>query len=333
MNVKNSNKEKVNIIKDKALQGTDCYIFEIVSEKKPDYFSPIDLFNSRTEQYGSIYSQKGKTFVSLVLPRIVRGNNIQPFTLADDIDTARGKVHKTLVSFFGPDFRGELHSIECNITKEISGNATISEILNLLSHALLSDKKDNIKYIGPDSWCKLKEETHSTISKNIQGVLLKAYDKTEQMGKKICVYANTPILPDDVLRIEIVFKRRAIKKLFKNKLDIEDILTYESLLKVVKEYKRIFSAIIFDGHVMPYLKECERALLESLHETNKVETTIAKMHECIPDNEVLYRAIKQWNKDWMISDHALRDTRKYTKKYDLPQDIILTLNDFKKSCG
>lgn len=333
MKTENNKNRKTRIIKGRACQGTDCYIFEIVNAKKFPYSSPTYLSNKQGTRYGRVYSQRGKNFVELTLPHIVRCNNVQPFTLADNINAVRNEVYEDLISIFGTDFHSKVYCIECNITKGVSGNATASDVLNLLSHSLLSDKADNIKYVGPNRQCKLKEDNHTIICKKAHYYIIKAYNKTEQMKKKKCRNADTQILPNDVLRIEVILKGRTLEKLFGKKTDILDILTYESLLAIVREYKRIFSTVIVNSKIKPYLTGCKRALLKSMRETNSVEITIARMQECIPDSKVLYKAIKQLQDERMLSNHALRDTKRYIKKYNLPQDTILTLHDFKKSCG
>lgn len=325
---------KVRMTRSRSKQGTDCYTFEIAFHGELKNLPKQPLINDQGRKYGYVEVKEGKASVKLVLPNFVRCSNIQPFTLLDSIylEIIKNDCENQLKRLLGPDISSKIESIECNITQPVSGKATQSDVLNLLCHAFLTRIRDVQKYVGPNKSCPLKEETHTQIYKKQHYYTMKGYDKTEQQrvktGSKV-VDANEP----ELLRLEIIMVDRTIKKLFPFARSFSDILTEKSLIKIFREYKRIFYEDI-SVKVRNYLNSCVRHLVESLCHTESPIETIAKEREAIPDARVLQRALEKWMKTRKRApNNALRDARRYAAKYALPQDVILTLRDFKNSCG
>lgn len=319
------------LIKKKAKQGMDGCSFEIAfkSEDLKD-LQKQDLINESGRNYGSVEIKNGKVILAIILPKFIRENNVQPFTLMDSIylELIKNDVEEKLKQILGTTkLDNKCSSIEVNITQRVSGNATQENVLNLLSNALLSKKQDNLKYVGPSKKCRLKEETHTLIVKRSHYYLLKAYNKTEQMMK------SGIKIPDGILRIEIVMVERTLEKLFGNKTSFQDILTKDSLISVLREYKRIFIDEIIEDKVKKYLNSCKLMLLEFLCFSDSVVEVIAMNRELIPDKEVLRKAIRKFQRMKRVADHSRRDSELYAQKYDLPEDTILTLKEFKDSCG
>ena len=77
-----------------------------------------------------------------------------------------------------------------------------------------------------------------------------------------------------MLRIEIVLLGRTIDKLFGDKTSVYDILTEDSLIKVLYEYKRIYTNEIINKRVKPYLSQCKQRLVHSLLRTNSIIATV-----------------------------------------------------------
>jgi hypothetical protein len=320
------------LIKKKAKQGMDGCIFEIAfkSEDLKD-LQKQDLINESGRNYGNVEIKNGKVILALILPKFIRENNVQQFTLMDSIylELIKNDVEEKLKQILGTTKldNNKCSCIEVNITQRVSGNATQDNVLNLLSNALLSKKQDNLKYVGPSKKSRLKEETHTLIVKRSHYYLLKAYNKSEQMMK------SGIKIPDGMLRIEIVMVERTLEKLFGNKTSFQDILTKDSLISVLREYKRIFVDEIIEEKVKVYLDSCKLMLLESLCFSDSVVEVIAKNRELIPDKEVLRKAIKRFQRMKRVADHSKRDSELYSQKYGLPEDTILTLKEFKDSCG
>lgn len=196
------------MVKDKEKQGTDCYTFEVSFQGDLKNLPKQPLINEQGKKYGSVEVKEKKSTVSLVLPKFIRDNNIQPFTIMDSIclEMINCDCEKQLKQLLGFEIHSKVESIECNITQKVSGEATQSDVLNLLDHAFLTSERDNLKYVGAGKRCKYKEETHTVIVKRPHYYILKAYDKTEQQKKELKHQnQNSDTVPDGLLRIEIIY--------------------------------------------------------------------------------------------------------------------------------
>jgi hypothetical protein len=324
-------KKTTRLTKKKAKQGLDGCTFEI--KFKSDNLKDMqkqELINESGRNYASIEIKNGKIILAIILPKFIRENNVQPFTLMDSIylELIKNDVEDNLKHILGTTKLDNIcKSIEVNITQKVSGNATVSDVLNLLSNALLSKEQDNLKFVGPSKKYRLKEEIHTLIHRRNHYYCLKAYDKSEQMRK------SGIKVSDGLLRIEIIMIERTLVKLFGNKISFQDVLTKDSLVELLREYKRIFVDEIIEDKVKKYLNSCKLMLLESLCFSDSAVEVIAKNRELIPDKEVLRKAIKRFQRMKRIADHSGRDSELYTQKYDLPEDVILTLKEFRDSCG
>lgn len=271
----------------------------------------------------------------MILPQFVRDNNICPFTVVDSIclEIINYDCEKQLKQLLGVELHSKIKSIECNITQKVSGEATPSDVLNLLSHAFLTCERDNLKYVGAGKKCKYKEETHTLIAKRPHYYILKAYDKTEQQKMELKHQnKSSDSVPEGLLRIEIIMVERTLEKMFGNKMSFSDILTRDSLIEILREYKRIFCNEI-SVQIKQYLDSCVGLLVESLCDTESPTMTVARERELIPDKRVLRKAMQRWQRMRNVSDNSLRDSEYYAEKYGLPKDTILTIHDFKESCG
>lgn len=318
-------------------QGTDNYEFEVAFQSNLKDLPKQPLINAQGKRYGTVEVVSGKATVNLVLPEFVRDNNIQPFTLVDSIslEICRTNVEKQLKQILGNEITSKVKSIECNITQKVSGKATQSDVLNLLCHATLSTDSDNHKWVGASKGNRYKEVTRTITHTRQHYYVLKAYDKTREQevrNKQEC--KSNVSVPKGLLRIEIIMQDRIIKKLFGDKTSFSDILTKDSLIAIIQEYKRIFCDELIEHDVKTYLNGCMWKLLESLTETDNVADTIAKERELIPDICVLKKALyKYLNLRHKPTYNLARDAKAYAERYALPQDVILTLHDFKVSCG
>ncbi|WP_331553103.1 hypothetical protein [Acetobacterium sp.] len=320
----------------KAKQGLDGCAFEVVFQGELKNLPKQPLINEHGKKYGTVEAKDGKATVRLVLPRFIRDDNIQPFSIVDSImlEMIKSDCEKQLKQLFGSELNSTIKTIECNVTQKVSGNATQSDVLNLLNLSTLSTERDNIKYVGPSRYCSLKEETHTVIAKRLHYYIIKAYDKTQQqiMEKKE-KKQNSDAVPDGLLRIEIIMIERTLEKLFGGKTTFADILCKDALVSIIKEYQRIFCDEIIKEKIKPYLNKCTLLLIESLCETENIVKTIAKQRDLIVDAEVLKKSVRKWNVLRGRSDHLARDYQNIIDKYALPQDIIETFSEFKKSCG
>lgn len=329
---------KIRLDKNRAKQGLDTCEFELaLTGKNMKDLLQQPLFNAQGREYGSVEASKGKATITLNLPKFVRDNNIHPYSLTESIklEIIKNDCETQLKKIFGNNMNTQITKIEVNITQPVSGNATQSDVLNLLSHATLPyASKDNIKYVGANRKCELKEESHTVNITRKHYYFCKFYDKSQEIIDKRRKF-NLPVddVPRDLLRLEIVLVGRTLDKLFGTKKTLFDVLTQKNLIEIIREYKRIFCEELVDGMVKHYLNACVLKLVESLTDTENPIKTIAKERELIPDVEVLKKALHRYMKIRGKTDNSARDAKRYAEQYDLPVDCIMTIKDFKRSCG
>lgn len=329
---------KIRLDKSRARQGLDTCEFELaLTGKNMKDLLKQPLINAQGSEYGSVESSKGKATITLNLPKFVRDTNIYPYSLTESIklEIIKNDCEYELKRIFGNNMNTQITKIEVNITQPISGNATQSDVLNLLNHATLPyASKDNVKYVGPNRKCYLKEENHTVNVSRRHYYYCKFYDKTQEIiDKRRKFNLPTDDVPCGLLRMEIVLVERTLDKLFKNKKTLSDVLTQKNLIEVLREYKRIFCDELVDKMIKPYLSACVVKLVESLTDTENPIKTIAKERELIPDIEVFKKALRRYMKIRGKTDNSARDAKRYVEQYALPVDCIMTIKDFKRSCG
>lgn len=331
--------EKIRLTKKKAKQGLDNIEFELaLTGRDMKDLQKQSLINAQGFKYGSVEAKNGKALIQINLPKFVRRNNIEPYSIFESVslDMIRNDCIEQLGRLFNNCSNTQVNKIEVNITQKVSGNATVNDVLNLLCHATLSSEFDNVKYVGKNKQDleSFKEESHSVIIRKPHYWVCKCYNKTEQITKESIRY-NLPIdnIPQDLLRIEFVLVERTLKKLFKDKRTLSDVLLAKNIVEIFREYKRLFWNEIIEKSIKPYLKYCTQKLFETMIEMGSPIEVIARERELIPDARVLQRALKKYMKWKGVTNNSARDTRRYVKKFNLPVDCIMTITEFKKSCG
>lgn len=331
--------EKIRLTKKKAKQGLDNIEFELaLTGRDMKDLQKQSLINAQGFKYGSVEAKNGKALIQINLPKFVCGNNIEPYSIFESVslDMIRNDCIEQLGRLFNNCSNTQVNKIEVNITQQVSGNATVNDVLNVLCHATLSSEFDNVKYVGKNKQDleSFKEESHSVITRKPHYWVCKCYNKSEQITKERIKY-NLPLddIPQDLLRIEFVLVERTLKKLFKDKRTLSDVLLAKNIVEIFREYKRLFWNEIIEKSIKPYLKYCTQKLFETMIEMGSPIEVIARERELIPDARVLQRALKKYMKWKGVTNNSARDTRRYVKKFNLPVDCIMTITEFKKSCG
>lgn len=329
---------KVRLNKSRARQGLDTCEFELAltGQNMKDLLKQ-PLINAQGREYGSVEASRGKATIVLNLPKFVRDNNILPYSITESIklEIIKNDCEYQLKQIFGNNMNTQITKIEVNVTQPVSGNATQSDVQSLFRHAALPYASGDISvFVGSNRKCSLKDEDHSTRIPRKHYWYAKIYDKTQDiMDKKKKFNLPADNIPQGLLRIEIALVDRTLTKLFGARKTLSDVLTQKNLLEILREYKRIFCDELVDKMIKPYLNACVKKLVESLTETENPIKTIAKERELIPDIIVLKKALFRYMKMRGKTNNAARDAKRYAEQYDLPVDCIMTIKNFKISCG
>lgn len=303
----------------------------------------IDLLNSTGQQYATLKVRNQEGELVICLPRFIRQNNAQSFSVVDmiNIEMLKYDVDSHLRVLSSEPVKTEVKTIEINITDTVCSRATINSVLNLLNNSMLSKEKQNLLYVNASKKDELLPETAGMICKQKHYYIFKGYNKTIDLERK--TGCKKEDVPDNLLRLEIVLLERTIQRLYGNKNSIDDILCKEGLLKAINEYDRTFVQEILNGKVKPYLKKITLKLVEIIQEEhdrgskeNKygfLNRVIAQGKDYIVDARVLQRALSKFYRMRGIHNHSNRDTIAMVREYELNEDVILTLQKFRSLCG
>lgn len=316
-----------------------------MESKLPD--SNKDLYLEETElmngwfgkEYGAISINRCKVKANITLPKVEREDNVLPYSVKDfdrivqtgnllveDILTVLA-AHKIDCNILDMN----IIKLECGITMTVETKTMQSHILNLIDRIFWSET--NVLYHRASKKCRYCKETETVIIpfkyKNID-YKLKCYNKTLEQRRK----GNLNV-QDGLLRIEIIFFKKALNKLLDKEVRLSDIFDQQNLKKIIDEFKRLFQEVVIGGYLDPCSEDIIRLLLESIVEQGPINT-IAKHRDIILDKELFREAIRRWNVlRGYPEQRAKRSADKKMcdiKKYDLPEDVIKTLLKFAEEC-
>ena len=264
--------------------------------------------------------------INLCFPKYFEIHNAVPLRLEKSkyfeeiIDTIYATIHEN----FKGSFRTELVSIEMNIT-EVFEECDYEKIFLLFSHALLDKVKQNARYEIKSDKSIIIPMTSGIKTRLIKGrYLIKAYDKKKQIEAQ----QGFSIL-EHPIRIEFVFSRRAIKKIFGSNPKLNFILTQKGMNILIRTYVETIHEVINDS-ILPYLDKIHEQLMIHIRETRNIQDTYCKYKEVIYDQEQLRRVLKEWYKERGMSDNSRSTLAKLKKKFDLPKGTISFLSHFIK---
>lgn len=307
--------------------GIDGCTFEISIPGMCNIIQDRPLINSNGIQYGEIQNRKGKLALVLCLPRYERQDNIIPYRLIDavkiellrnDIDVALAEILKA------NEFNSKLKSIELNITKETHGKSTCNDVIKLMNNSFLNQTKQNKLFVTAEQGNPLKQVIDGVCTHTVRGqYILKAYNKSKKEGIK----------KKEILRIELVLQNKQIKKLFGDKVSLKDILNNKSIISLLECYRDIFINDVIEKHIKNHLNLLVERLFEDMTCTDSPTETFIRYKEVITDIKILEKAIKKWKNFRGNDDDFTRQLAfKIKTQYGVPQDVLKTIKEFRKSC-
>lgn len=335
--------DKVRLNKTRCKQGLDGLNFEYVlnlDNMKHFYAPPEYLTNEvgRTIVKMECIGGKVKAFVNVV--HSIRADNVKPFSLVDAIkmELAREQVlgfmraylQKYLQKNYSETFirNMKVTALECNITLPTLGGATPSDVIALFDLALdktmVFRKRTNQLGYG-------KKNTGCAYSRPKE-YRLKIYDKTEEQQQK----GNT-VVPGNLLRIEVVFINRSLRRMYGKKRTLIDLLSVQAMDTMCREYKRVLEEEIINQSIKPCLNYCVEQLVESLMNSDagkEISETVIRYRDLIPDIEVLRKALKRWYRLRESEDHSKQAIRYCRMKSSgIAEGVLKTLRAFHNAAG
>lgn len=329
--------------KKKCIQGMDGMNLEysLGLEGMEKLYLPVEeLKNEYQNTIVKIDCIGGKIRAYINAPNCIKPNNVKSLGLADSIklelvqsqvvEFMQKYLQKHLCDKYSSEYIKNLWvtALEMNITLPCIKNATPSDVVHLFDMAF--DKTMVFRKRKATSKCD-KVNTGILYAKPKE-YRLKIYDKSAEMHEH-----GNPLVENNLLRMEIVMIDRSLKSMFGDKRTLADILTKQALVTLCEKYKDILVEDIIQTHIVPYLNECRKQLVESLtHSTSghEISDTISRHRELIVDWQVLSSALHKWYGMRNVEDRTNQMIYKYRRKnLGIPDNVIATIKKFHASAG
>lgn len=329
--------------KSRCLAGVDgCNVEYILGLTGMEnlYLPPEELKNKAGNTIASIECIGGKIKAYVNVVHTIRRDNVEPFSIWDAaemepvriqiIEFMKEYLQKNLEDRYSDDLIQNMRvkALECNLTLPTAGKATPSDVIALLDLAL--DKTVVFRRRKPQSAYE-KMNTSCLYSKPRE-FCLKVYSKTEEQHEK-----GNPLVEKNLLRIEIKFIDRALRRMFWEKRSLLDVLSAQGIETTCRQYKRVLEKDIINKSIKPCLAYCVRTLLESMETSDtgrEISEAVTRHKELIVDMEVLRRASKRWYDRRGEKDKSKQIVCYYRKKqFGLPDDVLKTIRAFHEAAG
>ncbi len=329
----------------KKLQGADGLNFEMkltMALLGNHNFPKESDWNNKGNEIISVEVQSGKLLVYVNLSHAVHPTNVYSFQLSDciEIDNIRIRVLDFVKQYlkiyleFEDKYIEELLPkinivrMECNSTIQCIGKCKPKDVVNLFEKAFpkvtVYKETTDLKQIHK------KPKTGMT-AKNPHEWILKVYDKSFEQKK----VGNFDVEPN-LVRVELVFLDRMLKRMYSNKRSLGDILTKKSIKLLINQYQETFDGIC-ENQINGLLKKCTNEVYESLtYSTSgkEIQDTVARCKEFIVDMEVLRKALKKWYSDKGKPDSSKSRITYYMKEeFGIPVDVLKTIKKIHISTG
>ncbi len=329
----------------RKLQGADGLNFEMkltMALLGNHSFQKESDWNDKGNEIISVEVDKGKLLVYVNLSHAVHPTNVHPFQLSDciEIDNIRVRTLNFIKQYlkiyleFEDDYINELLSkinvvrMECNSTIQCLGKCKPDNVINLFERAF---SKVTVYKETFDCRKTHKKPKTGMTARNPHEWILKVYDKSFEQRK-----AGNLQVESDLIRVELVFLDRMIKRMYSDKKSLADILTKKSIKILIDQYQKTFDDIC-ENQIKKVLRICTEEVYESLtYSTSgkEVQDTVTRCKEFIVDIEVLRKALKKWYKNNHKPDSSKSRISYYMKEeYGLPVDVVKTIKKIHTSTG
>ena len=287
----------------------------------------IPIISPHHFEFGEILTERGQLVVSLCLPKYFEIHNAVPFKMNQIkyFDGVIETIHNAIRENFDSPFKTELTSIEMNITEVFKG-CDYEKVFLLISHSLLDKLKQNARYEIKSDKSVIKPMTSGVKTRLIKGrYYIKAYDKQKQIESEQGI--TIPYAP---IRIEFVFSKNALKKMFGSRRKLDVVFSKAGLTVLVNAYVETMSEIVND-YIWPYLDRIHEQMLIHLRTCGNIQETYCEFKEVIYDQEQIRKVLKDWYAERNMADNSRSTLAKLNKKFDLPKGTIKVITDFANS--
>ncbi len=329
----------------KKLQGADGLNFEMkltMALLGNHNFPKEREWNEKENEIITVEVQGGSLLVYVNLSHAVHPTNVHPFQLSDciEIDNIRIRVLDFVKQYlkvyleFEDKFINELVSqinivrMECNSTVQCLGKCKPQNVVNLFERAF-----PKVTIYKETSDCRRVHKKPKTgmTARNPHEWILKVYDKSFEQKKA----GNLEVEPD-LVRIELVFLDRMLKRMFSDKRSLENILTRKSIKLLIDQYQKTFDDLC-ESQIKGLLRTCTNEVYESLtYSTSgkEIHDTVTRCKEFIIDIEVLRKALKRWYRKNNKPDNSKSVIAYYKKEqFGIPIDVVKTIKKIHMSTG
>ena len=329
--------------KRKCKQGLDGLNVEYVinlDDLKHFYSPPEILKNKNDNTIVKIECTGGKIKAYVNVVHRIRPDNVKPFGIADAIklelvreqvvEFMKAYLRKHLANRYSDEFISKMKvtALECNITLPVTDGATPSDVIALFDLALdktmiFRKRKSQARYEKINTGCLYSKPKEYR---------LKIYDKTEEQYEK-----GNPMVEKNLLRIEVVFIDRSLRRMYGERRSVMDMLSIQSMETMCRAYKSVLEEDLINRTIKPCLNYCVARLLESLTSSTpgrEINETVMSHKELIPDIEVLRKALKRWYRLRGIADNSKQVIRSYRiKRAGLAEGVLKTIRMFHDAAG
>lgn len=337
---------KVRLNKGRCISGMDGVNVEytIQLDGMENLYLPVkEEKNEADNTIVSISCVGGKVSAYVNPVHAIRQYNVKPLGIVESIklEIAKNRVLEIMKSYlqehlkdkYSDDFVDSLQvvKLECNVTMRTLGNATPDTMLHFFDMVFPDTFLHRYRKVGS----KCEKGDNSVKHKKDGCYILKCYDKTKEQHDNEHHKPN-PLVESNLLRVELVFLSRSLKRIYGDKRTLSDVLTKKGLEKLCREYKRVLTADISDA-VRKYRDDCKDMLVGVLTEHKKggnmVADCIMRYKEEIVDISILKKSLQEYYKIYGLPDNSSQVINYYKKKGILPQDTIKTFRAFREAAG